>query len=114
MKPPKVLDINFSDGLGGSARSSYRIYQGLQGMGYDLSMLVEHKTTQDVNVDLFRKPIWRFIDFPFQDLLEQLDLQYLFFPSSFRLYGTVGYVMLMLFSYIIYMEIISVTRYYLS
>jgi glycosyltransferase involved in cell wall biosynthesis len=86
MKPSRVLHISWSDALGGSARSAYRIHQGLQGLGYESSMLVELKLTQDENVELMRRRIWRFLDYPFESLCERLDLQYLFYPSSFTVY----------------------------
>jgi glycosyltransferase involved in cell wall biosynthesis len=79
-----VLHINESDVSGGAARSAYRIHDGLRAAGHRSRMLVGRKLSGDADVRrLKRSAVWRALDRPFGAVTDALDLQYVFYPSSF-------------------------------
>lgn len=80
----RLLHINESDAGGGAARSAYRIHDGLRRLGHGSRMLVGRRLTADPDVRRLKRSIaWRAADRPFAALGDALDLQYLFYPSSF-------------------------------
>jgi glycosyltransferase involved in cell wall biosynthesis len=82
--PLSVLHINESDLSGGAARSAYRIHQGLRSAGHRSRMLVGRKLGADADVRRLKRNVaWRALDRPFAATLDALDLQYVFYPSSF-------------------------------
>lgn len=79
-----VLHISETDAGGGSGVSAYRIHSGLQRLGLGSRMLVGRKQTDDPHVrPLKRSLAWRALDRAFGTAADALDLQYLFYPSSF-------------------------------
>lgn len=83
--PHRVLHISMSDGGGGSGRSAYRVHVGLQQLGYQSHMLVGTKVTQDARVGAVRLRYLKKLDSLFELFTKKLDLQYMFYPSSFAL-----------------------------
>jgi glycosyltransferase involved in cell wall biosynthesis len=83
-----ILHINESDIAGGAARSAYRIHDGLRRAGHTSRMLVGRKLSGDSDVrHIKRSTAWRALDRPFGALTDALDLQYVFYPSSFAVAG---------------------------
>jgi glycosyltransferase involved in cell wall biosynthesis len=81
-----VLHISTTDNLGGSGRSAYRVHSGLKDLGVRSRMLVGLKVTSDNDVlPVAQEGINAAADRFFGRALGRLSLQYLFFPSSFRL-----------------------------
>jgi glycosyltransferase involved in cell wall biosynthesis len=81
-----VLHISTTDNLGGSGRSAYRVHSGLKNLGVRSRMLVGLKVTSDNDVlPVTQEGINAAADRFFSRALGRLSLQYLFFPSSFRL-----------------------------
>jgi glycosyltransferase involved in cell wall biosynthesis len=79
-----VLHISQTDAGGGSARSAYRIHDGLSAMGVESRMLVGEKRTDDERIRrLKRALVWRGVDRACAAVLDRLSLQYVFYPSSF-------------------------------
>jgi glycosyltransferase involved in cell wall biosynthesis len=79
-----VLHINESDAAGGAARSAYRIHDGLRAAGHRSRMLVGRKLGTDGDVRRLKRNLaWRALDRPFAAATDALDLQYVFYPSSF-------------------------------
>ncbi len=84
--PLNVLHISTTDNLGGSGRSAYRVHSGLKDLGVRSRMLVGSKVTNDDDVlPVATEGINLAVDRFFGRALGRLSLQYLFFPSSFRL-----------------------------
>jgi glycosyltransferase involved in cell wall biosynthesis len=82
-----VLHISTADNAGGSGRAAYRIHSGLRRLGHTSRMLVGVRTMAD---DPDVAPIWRSVPWHLADRIAQrvsdrLSLQYLLYPSSFRL-----------------------------
>jgi glycosyltransferase involved in cell wall biosynthesis len=79
-----VLHISESDGIGGSGRSAFRLHSSLRGLGLGSRMLVGRRRTDDRDVRLLKRHIaWRALDRASGELLDLLNLQYVFYPSSF-------------------------------
>jgi glycosyltransferase involved in cell wall biosynthesis len=79
-----VLHISESDGIGGSGRSAFRLHSNLRRLGLGSRMLVGRRRTQDSDVRLLKRSIaWRALDRASGELLDLLNLQYVFYPSSF-------------------------------
>jgi glycosyltransferase involved in cell wall biosynthesis len=79
-----VLHISASDAGGGSSRSAFRIHSGLRELGWGSRMLVGQQRTEDVDVRLLKRNVaWRAADRAFGAVADRLDLQYVFYPSSF-------------------------------
>jgi glycosyltransferase involved in cell wall biosynthesis len=79
-----VLHISESDGIGGSGRSAFRLHSSLRRLGLGSRMLVGRRSTRDRDVRLLKRSIaWRALDRASGELLDLLDLQYVFYPSSF-------------------------------
>jgi len=79
-----VLHISASDADGGSARSAYRIHDGLRGLGRRSRMLVGQRRTADPDVRLLKRNAgWRAADRACAAVTDRLDLQYVLYPSSF-------------------------------
>jgi glycosyltransferase involved in cell wall biosynthesis len=79
-----VLHISESDGIGGSGRSAFRLHSSLRGLGLGSRMLVGRRSTGDRDVRLLKRHIaWRALDRASGELLDLLNLQYVFYPSSF-------------------------------
>ena len=79
-----VLHISESDAAGGAARTAYKVHKGLNGSGHVSRMLVGRKVTGDGDIRrIKRSDGWRAADRAFGELSDRLDLQYLFYPSSF-------------------------------
>jgi len=81
-----VLHISTADNLGGSGRSAYRIHAGLREAGVKSRMLVGIKSMEDEDIDLiYNKERWRILDQVIGKCTDLFGLQYLFYPSSFKL-----------------------------
>jgi glycosyltransferase involved in cell wall biosynthesis len=79
-----VLHISESDGIGGSGRSAFRLHSTLRDLGLGSRMLVGRRRTDDRDVRLLKRSIgWRALDRASGELLDLLNLQYVFYPSSF-------------------------------
>src|SRR5882762_2325883 len=79
-----VLHISQSDALGGSGRSAYRLHSTLRRLGTTSRMLVGQRRTDDPDVrPLKRSLAWRAGDRVAGTVADLLDLQYIFYPSSF-------------------------------
>ncbi len=78
-----VVHISGADNWGGSGRSAYRIHRGLKQLGLESRMLVGMKTTDDPDVDLISSRWVRVADRACHAITTPLNLQYLFYPSSF-------------------------------
>jgi glycosyltransferase involved in cell wall biosynthesis len=79
-----VLHISESDAAGGAARTAYKLHGGLNARGHRSRMLVGRKVTADAGVRRLKRNLgWRGIDRLTGGLLDRLDLQYVFYPSSF-------------------------------
>lgn len=82
----KVLHINAFDSGGGAARSAFRLHSTLRSLGHGSKMLVRDKVTSDVDVRALKQGlVWRAADRVCTSITETLDLQYVFYPSSFAL-----------------------------
>jgi glycosyltransferase involved in cell wall biosynthesis len=80
----KVLHISESDALGGAARTAYKLHRALEHQGHRSRMLVGRKATNDPEIrSIKRNAAWRAADRACGELLDRLDLQYAFYPSSF-------------------------------
>src|SRR5918995_4308602 len=76
-----VLHISESDGIGGSGRSAFRLHSSLRGLGLGSRMLVGRRRTDDRDVRLLKRSIaWRALDRASGELLDLLNLQYVFYP----------------------------------
>lgn len=82
VKALKVLHLSASDNSGGSARSAYRIHDGLRRLGVESRMLVGWRVTDDPAVDLVAAGRLWIADRIANRLTERLSLQYLWHPSS--------------------------------
>ncbi|MGH7380724.1 MAG: glycosyltransferase family 4 protein [Candidatus Methylomirabilales bacterium] len=82
-----VLHISTADNLGGSGRSAYRIHCGLRELGHRSRMLVRTRVTNDPDVGFPHggRPIVRGLDLLGRYVVDRLDLQYWWYPSSFLL-----------------------------
>ena len=81
-----VLHISATDNVGGSGRSAYRIHVGLRELGHRSRMLVSYRTTADPDVGMiWRTQFWRAADYFAGQSMDYFSLQYLLYPSSFRL-----------------------------
>jgi glycosyltransferase involved in cell wall biosynthesis len=79
-----VLHISQADAGGGSARSAYRLHSTLRELGWASRMLVGERRGSDADVRaLKRNAAWRAADRACSAFLDRLDLQYVFYPSSF-------------------------------
>jgi glycosyltransferase involved in cell wall biosynthesis len=79
-----VLHISESDGIGGSGRSAFRLHSTLRDLGLGSRMLVGRRRTDDRDVRLLKRSIaWRALDRASGELLDLLNMQYVFYPSSF-------------------------------
>jgi glycosyltransferase involved in cell wall biosynthesis len=79
-----VLHISESDAAGGAARTAYKVHKGLNGSGHTSRMLVGRKVTADASIRrIKRNDAWRAADRVAGGVLDRLDLQYAFYPSSF-------------------------------
>jgi glycosyltransferase involved in cell wall biosynthesis len=79
-----VLHISESDAAGGAARTAYKLHTGLRAEGHGSRMLVGRKVTADSAVrTLKRNDAWRAADRVTGGVLDRLDFQYVFYPSSF-------------------------------
>jgi glycosyltransferase involved in cell wall biosynthesis len=81
-----ILHISATDNVGGSGRSAYRIHRALKQHGHESRMLVSYRTMPDPDVGMiWRTQPYRLADYACSVLTDALSLQYLYFPSSFRL-----------------------------
>jgi len=79
-----VLHISESDAAGGAARAAYKIHRGLNGIGHRSRMLVGRKVTRDADIRRLKRNVaWRAADREAGSVLDAVDLQYVFYPSSF-------------------------------
>ena len=79
-----VLHISESDAAGGAARAAYKIHRGLNGIGHRSRMLVGRKVTRDADIRRLKRNVaWRAADRAAGSVLDAVDLQYVFYPSSF-------------------------------
>ena len=79
-----VLHISESDAAGGAARTAYKVHKGLNASGHRSRMLVGRKVTGDDDIRrIKRSDLWRAADRACGEVLDRLDLQYVFYPSSF-------------------------------
>jgi glycosyltransferase involved in cell wall biosynthesis len=79
-----VLHISESDGIGGSGRSAFRLHSSLRDLGLGSRMLVGRRATNDRDVRPLKRSIaWRAGDRVAGTVADLLNLQYVFFPSSF-------------------------------
>jgi glycosyltransferase involved in cell wall biosynthesis len=80
----KVLHISESDMLGGAARTAYKLHRGLGREGHVSRMLVGRRATDDGDIRSIKRNLaWRAGDRLCGEVLDRLDLQYAFYPSSF-------------------------------
>jgi glycosyltransferase involved in cell wall biosynthesis len=80
----KVLHISESDTLGGAGRTAYKLHRGLEEGGHQSRMLVGRRATDDDNIRSIKRNVaWRAADRVCGEVLDRLDLQYAFYPSSF-------------------------------
>jgi glycosyltransferase involved in cell wall biosynthesis len=79
-----VLHISTADNAGGSGRSAYRIHCGLRGLGHRSRMLVRTRVTADPDVGFVHggRPAVRGLDLLGRYVVDRLDLQYWWYPSS--------------------------------
>lgn len=81
-----VVHFSTADREGGSARSAYRIHDGLRRRGHRSRMLVGHKITDDPDVDTVSGgSSLRRLDHVANSVTTRLGLQYQVVPSSNRL-----------------------------
>ncbi len=81
-----VLHTSTADNIGGSGRSAYRIHCGLRRLGVKSRMMVGWKVTDDPDVRrVWPGGAWRIIDRISGEIADQIGLQYLCLPSSYRL-----------------------------
>lgn len=79
-----VLHISASDAGGGSARSAFRIHDGLRSLDWHSRMLVGQRRTDDPDVRFLKRNLaWRAADRACAAVTDRLNLQYVFYPSSF-------------------------------
>jgi glycosyltransferase involved in cell wall biosynthesis len=79
-----VLHISESDAAGGAGRTAQKLHAGLNAAGHRSRLLVGRKVTDDGSVRrLKRNAAWRGADRLCGGVLDRLDLQYVFYPSSF-------------------------------
>lgn len=79
-----VLHISAADAGGGAARSAYRLHRGLKDLGWRSRMLVGQRLTSDADIrSIKRSRAWRAADRAAAAATDPLDLQYVFYPSSF-------------------------------
>lgn len=86
-QPLSVLHISRSDNLGGSARSAYKIHDGLRALGLTSRMMVQMRGANDPDVDVIHggRLSLRALDRVGSSVIDPLGLQYLYYPSSFAL-----------------------------
>lgn len=83
-KMPNVLHISAADAGGGAARSAYRLHRSLKELGWGSRMLVGEHLTGNLDVrSIKRSTAWRAADRAVSTVTDALDLQYVFYPSSF-------------------------------
>ena len=81
-----VLHVSATDNAGGSGRSAYRIHNGLRNLGHRSRMLVSYRVTNDPDVGMiWRTQFWRAADYFCGQIMDYFSMQYLLYPSSFRL-----------------------------
>lgn len=83
-----VLHLSCWDNEGGSGRSAYRLHCALKRLGLRSRMLVGRKRSQDPDVKVIGGRLLGRLDRLGGQMIDQLDLQYLFYPSSFLLRRT--------------------------
>ena len=81
----KILHISTADNLGGSAKSAYKLHNGLRDRGIATRMIVRYKVTDDTNVAPITKGLLKGIDLIGRYGFDKIGLQFLFYPSSFTL-----------------------------
>lgn len=84
--PLSVLHLSCWDNEGGSGRSAYRLHSGLKQLGVRSRMLVGRKQTHDPDVKVIGGNLLGRLDRLGGQIADQVDLQYLFYPSSFMLH----------------------------
>ena len=82
--PLKIVHISTWDNAGGSGRAAYRLHTSLKKLGVQSRMLVGRKRTLDPDVRVIGGAFHR-LDKLIGGLSDRMDLQYLFYPSSFFL-----------------------------
>jgi len=81
-----VLHINLSDGMIGASIAAYRLHSALRRAGHESRMLVWRKFSSDPHVQVIEdQRFWRFLNRAIGVCLDELSLQYVLYPSSFRL-----------------------------
>jgi len=81
----RILHISESDTAGGAARTAYKLHSGLIAAGHSSRMLVGRRVTDDPEIDSIKRHAgWRALDRAAGTVTGALDLQYAFYPSSFR------------------------------
>ena len=53
----RILHVNTVDSVGGAGRAAYRLHVGLRRLGYDSSMFVAHRYSDDPAVTAFKPPM---------------------------------------------------------
>ena len=86
--PLSVLHLSCWDNEGGSGRSAYRLHSGLKQLGIRSRMLVGRKQTHDPDVKVIGGNLFGRLDRLGGGIADRMDLQYLFYPSSFLLNRT--------------------------
>jgi glycosyltransferase involved in cell wall biosynthesis len=80
-----VVHISTADREGGSARSAYRIHDGLRRRGHRSRMLVGYKVTDDADVaTVSGSPAMKRLDRLADAVTARLGLQYQWMPSGYR------------------------------
>jgi glycosyltransferase involved in cell wall biosynthesis len=84
----KILHLSESDAGGGAGQAAFRMHRGLQALGHGSRMLVGRALTRSPDVrSVKRGAAWRAADYVAGAVCDALDLQYVFYPSSFGVTG---------------------------
>src|SRR2546423_6198948 len=84
----KILHISESDGGGGAGIAAFRMHSGLRALGHESRMLVGRALTGSADVrSVKRSAAWRVADRISGAVFDALDLQYVFYTSSFGVAG---------------------------
>lgn len=85
LRSVRIIHFSTADNEGGSARSAYRIHQGLRQRGHTSHMLVRTKVTNDPDVSTVSGSTFgAFLDRLAEKITSRLGYQYWYVPSSRR------------------------------
>lgn len=81
-----VVHFSTADIEGGSARSAWRLHNGLKARGHLSRMLVRSRHSGEPDVAIVAPGAWRLADLAADAVQRRLGLQYMALPSSMRLF----------------------------